>query len=231
MYGGLFKQKHGWYIEQSRLKMGIAKDWDYLGDTCPDEFASEIQRALELRSVAAVEREKLMQLVSGPDRTDIAPYEITFWKNVKCTEAEKYRTSERQSAHVFRKLENRFENQARSEFGLKKIGDAWLGETLLFNIVSRLVTVDKIIRHDRPEWLGGLELDIHIVNRKIALEYQGQQHFKAIKVWGGEDALQKLIARDKRKRELCIQKGVRLIEVLFSEPLTEQHILARLNGV
>jgi hypothetical protein len=37
---------------------------------------------------------------------------------------------------------------------------------------------------------------------KIAIEYQGIQHYKAIKHWGGEKGLQKRQADDKKNMKL-----------------------------
>lgn len=229
MYGGLFKQKYGWYIEQARLRLGVSKDWQYLDAVCPKELASAITEATSQRTIALEERSKLMVLVNGPARDDIPSNEVVFWRNVKKHEAETYRLAQKLSDSAFRQLENIFENDARSEFGVRKVGDAWLGESLLFNIVSRLMPNAKLVRHHRPDWLEGLELDIHVIDERVAFEYQGQQHFTAIKAWGGEAALARLQARDKKKRLLCQYQGVRLIEIKFSEPLSEEHIRSRLG--
>ena len=60
----------------------------------------------------------------------------------------------------------------------------------------------KILRHYRPDWLDRLELDIYIPSLKLAFEYQGQQHFHPLHVWGGEKALQDLRFRDAHKVEI-----------------------------
>ena len=102
--------------------------------------------------------------------------------------------------------------------------DKWVSETLLYQIVSRIVHPDCVLRHFRPEWLGGLELDIYIPDRRFAVEYQGQQHFHPIEVWGGEEALEALQARDAKKAKACKQHGVCLITFDYEESLTEDYI-------
>lgn len=47
------------------------------------------------------------------------------------------------------------------------------------------------------------------------IEYQGIQHYKAIKYWGGEEGLKKSQYRDKIKREYCLQKNIRLVEINY----------------
>lgn len=49
---------------------------------------------------------------------------------------------------------------------------------------------------------------------KIALEYQGEQHFSPIDIFGGEEGLKNSQARDKRKKQLSTRNGISLIEVL-----------------
>ena len=81
-----------------------------------------------------------------------------------------------------------------------------------------------IIRHHRPNWLDRLELDIFLPDLKLAFEYQGQQHFHAIKAWGGEKALKDLQERDKKKAHLCHQNGITLITIDYTEPLTDEYL-------
>ncbi len=64
----------------------------------------------------------------------------------------------------------------------------------------------------------------------IAVEYQGQQHFHPVEAWGGKAGLLATQARDQRKRELCDEAGVRLVEIDYTEPLTEEYIRGRVLG-
>lgn len=45
------------------------------------------------------------------------------------------------------------------------------------------------------------------------LEFNGQQHFKAVRKWGGKVALASQKIRDKWLREYCLSNGIRLIEI------------------
>ncbi len=125
-----------------------------------------------------------------------------------------------------RRLQNAFTDLTREEFGFRKVGEGWVSETMLAKIVGRLFPADEMLRHHRPEWLQGLELDVFLPARHLAFEYQGQQHFHPIAAWGGEDALAQLIARDRRKARLCGKRGVTLVPITYADPLTEEFVQA-----
>lgn len=131
---------------------------------------------------------------------------------------------------IRRDVERFVENSTRAEFGIFPIGEGWVSESLLAKIVAQVFFGEDLIRHLRPDWLEGLELDIWLPGRKLAIEYQGQQHFHPIEAWGGTDALTALQARDVRKAELCTALGIRLVAVDYTEPLTEAHVASRLTG-
>jgi hypothetical protein len=52
-----------------------------------------------------------------------------------------------------------------------------------------------------------------IPSHRVAVEYQGQQHFEPIEFFGGEDAFRQTVERDERKKRLCDENGIRLIYV------------------
>lgn len=229
MYGGKFRQYFGWYIRQQYLHLGILKNQGYLEDKCPDEILELLESKNEAEKEAHAERMKLLEMVQGPKRDDIADDEITFWQNVKLSEAENFKRLDKKSRTLQRKLSNKIENIARQEFGFRKVGEGWISESILFKIVSRLFPENEVKRHCRPEWLDGLELDIFVPQQNLAFEYQGQQHYHPIKAWGGKKALLEVQKRDSRKSHICQEKGISLVKVDYTEPLTEKHIRERLN--
>jgi hypothetical protein len=74
-----------------------------------------------------------------------------------------------------------------------------------------------------------MELDVYIPVLKLAFEYQGQQHFKPIDLFGGVEVYIKQVGRDRQKRVLCHQNGVILIEVNCDEPLSKEAILGKIE--
>ena len=128
-------------------------------------------------------------------------------------------------------LEKYANNLIREKLGFKKIGEQYVTETELYRIVNSIFKEIKVIHHYRGDWLKGQELDIYIPKKKLGIEYQGKQHFEAIKVWGGKEALQNNKKRDKRKKEKCENQGVELIEFTYKEKdkLSESYVLNKIN--
>lgn len=211
MYGGEFKQTFGWYINQALFRSGVDR-WllNYLPDVCPpdiQELVNKLKEDTDRRNKIA----KTVQ-VTPEDAAIIELHEIEI-------------RLQKQK----RKIKNIFENETRMEFGIRKIGEAWVSENILFQIIIRLFSNHECLRHYRPPWLEGLELDIFIPTPKIAFEYQGQQHFHPIEHWGGRASLDFLKQRDARKAKLCRLHGILLIPIDYTEPLTENHIRTRIG--
>lgn len=74
-----------------------------------------------------------------------------------------------------------------------------------------------------------MELDVFIKELNIGIEYQGIQHFKPVKHWGGEEALKKLPVRDSRKKKRCRSFGVDLVYFGYAEDLSDDLVLNRLK--
>lgn len=49
------------------------------------------------------------------------------------------------------------------------------------------------------------------------IEYDGEQHFKAVENWGGEEQLKIQQERDKRKNQWCQENNIRLIRIPYTE--------------
>lgn len=106
------------------------------------------------------------------------------------------------------------ENSARINVGQHRVGEGWISETELFNVVSRhFGQVTMVIQHGKPPGFSRQHLDIWIPDWNIGIEYQGLQHDQPVDFFGGEDAWRRTIVRDERKRALCSQLGITLIEV------------------
>jgi hypothetical protein len=211
MYGGQFNQAYGWYVRQTRLRFGVAGA-EFLVDVCPPEIQEPLQRLSSINEASNRLAQEVVWNVTTPseEQTELE----RLWK---------VRSS------LNRQIGNLFENETRREFGVRGIGEGWVSESILYQIVARQFPERECRRHFRPPWLGGLELDVFVPDENIAFEYQGQQHFYPVERWGGRKALDALRIRDAKKSELCRQRGVSLIAFDFTEPLTEQHVRQRLQ--
>ena len=61
------------------------------------------------------------------------------------------------------------------------------------------------------KWLGRQSLDFYLPKYNIAIECQGEQHFKPINHFGGIKKFNYTIALDKQKQRLCNENGVKLL--------------------
>ena len=65
------------------------------------------------------------------------------------------------------------------------------------------------------EILHGLQLDIYSEKYKIAIEYQGEQHFKIHKFNNTKEKLEKQIQRDLNKIKYCNENGIKLFHFTY----------------
>jgi hypothetical protein len=71
---------------------------------------------------------------------------------------------------------------------------------------------DMVITHEyhNTQILGKKSIDIFFEGKNIGVEYQGGQHFKPIKMFGGYNGFLKIAKRDKEKYEICKRNNIRL---------------------
>jgi hypothetical protein len=120
------------------------------------------------------------------------------------------------------------ENTFREERGIPKVGEGWVSETELYYKIKEAFPEWEVIHHGRPTWLGLQHLDIYIEEARIALEYQGEQHFKPHEYFGGEVKFHEVQKRDARKRKLCKKNGLELIYV--EEGYLFEEVIARIKA-
>lgn len=207
MYGGTWKQSYGWYTNLAFLEGGIQpiSMHNFLPSMVPAAIAAE-------HAAYIVEYERMMELANSSDEARFGPLQAIH----------------KTLGKLKTRINRHFESEAREAFGFRRVGDGWVSETLLFQLVQLALPEHQLLRHHRPEWLNGLELDIFIPALNCGIEYQGQQHARAVSHWGGESALAAQKARDAEKKRLCAATGCVLIEIWHDEPLSLEHVSTRL---
>ena len=105
-----------------------------------------------------------------------------------------------------------------------RVPTRWGNEYRLFSLISSY-NADAVYQY-HCDWLGQQSLDIYITAVKIGVEYQGEQHYKAIDIWGGEESLEANRERDSRKKELCRRNGVKLLEWSYQRPVNEDNVIS-----
>ena len=80
-----------------------------------------------------------------------------------------------------------------------------------------------------PEFLRRLRLDIYLPDLRLAIEHQGEQHYRALDVFGGEQAHGETLKRDQLKRDQCAASGIDLVEIRDDAPITKLALRQRLS--
>jgi hypothetical protein len=119
------------------------------------------------------------------------------------------------------------ENAFRRERSIPEIGRGWVSEVALLDLVRAIWP--SAVHQWRPAFLGFQSVDIHVPELRLAIEYQGQQHYEPVELFGGEEGFRSTQARDKKKRALLGANDVRLLEWPFDAPVTKSELLRRLR--
>jgi hypothetical protein len=80
------------------------------------------------------------------------------------------------------------------------------------------------------KYTSKLKFDFYLTKHNLAIEYNGQQHYYAIDYWGGDLALAETKIRDKIKIQYCLEKGIRLLIIPYSEFARIEDILSETLG-
>ena len=62
-----------------------------------------------------------------------------------------------------------------------------------------------------------LPFDFYLPKLNVCVEYDGEQHFKSIDKWGGEDRFNDIKKNDNIKNEFCLNNKIELIRISYKE--------------
>lgn len=62
-----------------------------------------------------------------------------------------------------------------------------------------------------------LPFDFYLPDYNICIEYNGAQHYKPVKYWGGINTLNKIKIRDKIKKKYCLYNNIKLITIRYNQ--------------
>ena len=111
----------------------------------------------------------------------------------------------------------------------------WVTEELVLKLTKKLYKQYTVIYQYKPFFLrssfgGQMSYDIYIQDLKVAIEYQGKQHFEPVDFFGGKEVFEKGRIRDEEKRILSKEHGIKLVYINFDEVITPELIKCRVEG-
>ena len=89
------------------------------------------------------------------------------------------------------------------------------GEKAVADVLDSLSI--EYTREHSFEYLGRKRFDFYIPSLNIAIEYDGEQHYKSIDAWGGEEYLESVRQSDALKNDFCDYMGIDLLRVPYWE--------------
>lgn len=72
-------------------------------------------------------------------------------------------------------------------------------------------------RFDECRNVNPLPFDFYIEDLNLCIEYDGKQHYKPIKSWGGEEYLKRQQLHDSIKSKYCKDNGILLLRIKYTE--------------
>lgn len=120
------------------------------------------------------------------------------------------------------------EDAFRRDRSIPEIGaSGWVSELALLDLFRALWPNAK--HQWRPWFLGRQSIDIYVPEVNLAVEYQGQQHFGPVELFGGEEGFENVQLRDERKRLLLKSNNVRLLEWRYDVSITREALVRKLT--
>ena len=110
---------------------------------------------------------------------------------------------------------------------ITEISGKWVSEFKLYIRLKSHFIDDTVLYQSSPSFLMGQRFDVWIPTKRVAVEYNGIQHYEPVEIFGGIEGFKQTIARDEAKREKCKIEGIHLIEV--REGYDFEHLVSRIN--
>lgn len=88
-------------------------------------------------------------------------------------------------------------------------------QTELYYKLKNVFNNEEILYEFKPKWLNHQHFDLYFPKYNIAIEYDGQQHFVPIKIFGGDLTFKDCVHRDRMKNNLAINNKCVLIRIKY----------------
>ena len=170
------------------------------GQRCPKERSARIHNAQAITTEDFIKKlnKKFPNRykVLGEYYNNATPIKV---KHLKC-------------GHVFSILPSKLLNRGSCSYCKTSIGENNVADVLRgkFGLVEDVDYKHGVVLPNR------LHLDFYLPKMKVAIEYNGAQHYRPVKWFGGQQSFKKQKERDRVKKEYCESHNIRLIIIPYT---------------
>lgn len=134
-----------------------------------------------------------------------------------CAEAARQPHGDIRKSPAFSALCNDLASELQSAWARDLDRIRWKSEEAVYLALQSILPEVRIARHAMPSWLAPQHLDMFLPDARIAIEFQGEQHFRPIAIFGGEAGFEATVRRDGNKARLCQLAGIRLVYIRYDD--------------
>lgn len=92
------------------------------------------------------------------------------------------------------------------------------GEIKILDLLKEIqVDVETQKTYEELKDIKKLRFDFHIRKHNLLIEFDGEQHFKSVKNWGGQANWHQTYLHDKMKEEFCKRHEITLLRIPYTE--------------
>lgn len=115
-------------------------------------------------------------------------------------------------------------NRVSANSGCPKCASS-LGEKLIKEFLDKFL-INHITQFIFPDckYKNPLRFDFYLPNYNLLIEYQGEQHYRPVDYWGGNDEFIVQQLKDQIKRDYCKNNNINLLEIKYTE-------IKNINGI
>ena len=149
----------------------------------------------------------------------------------------KFNAAVQRGRELYDKISNHFV-QMKESYGEKLIAQSLINKGLIPEVCvnkQNCPNREKIFKdctNQRDNFCRGLRFDFYLPEQNTLIEYDGEQHFKPVNYYGGEEGFFYRKKNDKIKNEYCRNNNIKLIRIHYalSDNEIESKLIDALNS-